>query len=154
MRLGVPFEWLRRKLAPRTASRHDHAIVRQDPGILNASEDSCRPPMRILSPTDHGSREIPDDIYWAVREAMLEGLPDSGDGLQFPELVAATAAHINQELFPNRAALRWHAKVIQVDLETRWLIERVPGSQPARYRRARRAARIPLRKHRPDDGVG
>lgn len=81
--------------------------------------------------------------YTIVRDAILAVLPDddSRAGLAFPELEDRVRAHllsqsVSMDLFPKPGSVRWYTKAVQLDLEARGLIERVPGQTPICLRRA------------------
>jgi len=77
--------------------------------------------------------------YDCIREAMLANLPTTPDGLPFNELVARVRRKVadRKELFPKSGSVMWYTKVVQLDLEKRRLIERVPGVVPQRLRRVK-----------------
>ena len=77
--------------------------------------------------------------YTLIRGAILAVLPASA-GITFGELEDAVMAHLKvteapMELFPKPGSVRWYTKVVQLDLEARKLIERVPGQSPLRLRK-------------------
>lgn len=43
---------------------------------------------------------------------------------------------VPRALFPRPGSVRWYTKAVQLDLEARGEIERVPGETPLRLRRA------------------
>lgn len=80
--------------------------------------------------------------YNLIREAMLAVLPapDSGESMTFDELeqgVAAqlAAAEVPRDLFPKPGSVRWYTKTVQLDLEARGEIERLPNQSPIRLRK-------------------
>lgn len=80
--------------------------------------------------------------YTLVREAILASLPAEGGraGLTFEALEVKVAAYLARRktpaaLFPKPGSVRWYTKAVQLDLEARGLIERVPGQSPLRLRR-------------------
>ena len=80
--------------------------------------------------------------YTLIREAILASLPpaDSGDSLLFGELEARVRARLDAQnvdpaLFPKPGSVRWYTKAVQLDLEARGAIERVPNQSPLRLRR-------------------
>lgn len=83
---------------------------------------------------------VTPEKYEPVREAILASLPRTGAGMTFRELVAAVARRVPAELFPKKGSASWYTKVVQLDLEARGYIERVPGQTPQRIRRSRRRA--------------
>jgi len=77
--------------------------------------------------------------YDCIRKAMLSNLPTSQKGLSFNELVAKIRREVGnrKDLFPKAGSVMWYTKVVQLDLEKRGLIERVPGVVPQRLRRVK-----------------
>lgn len=80
--------------------------------------------------------------YNAIRAAMLASLPaqDSGESMTFDELEREVAAYLKEkdvpeELFPKPGSVRWYTKTVQLDLEARGEIERLPDQSPIRLRR-------------------
>jgi hypothetical protein len=75
--------------------------------------------------------------YEPMRRAMLASLQRGGPGITFAELVKRIAARVKRQkhLFSHIGSVMWYAKVVQLDLEKRGAIERVPGSAPIRLRR-------------------
>ncbi len=72
-----------------------------------------------------------------IEAAILKTLPHSRPGMLFDELVDRLAMRLNPVQFPLRRTVSRYAKAVQLDLEERGLIERVPGSSPIRLRRVR-----------------
>ena len=72
-----------------------------------------------------------------IETAIMKTLPKSRPGMLFDELVDRVAMRLNPVLFPLRRTVSRYAKAVQLDLEARGLIERVPGSSPIRLRRVR-----------------
>jgi hypothetical protein len=72
-----------------------------------------------------------------VRRAILASLPLRGPGITFAELVRRVAARVKsrRDLFPHLGSVMWYVKVVQLDLEKRGSIERIPGAAPMRLRR-------------------
>lgn len=77
--------------------------------------------------------------YTLIRDAILGVVPTEG-GITFQELETEVTAHLKRtkapmELFPKPGSVRWYCKVVQLDLEARDLIERVPGKVPLQIRK-------------------
>jgi hypothetical protein len=72
-----------------------------------------------------------------IEAAILSTLPRTRPGMLFDELVDRLAMHLNPVAFPLRRTVSRYAKAVQLDLEERGVIERVPGSSPIRLRRVR-----------------
>lgn len=76
--------------------------------------------------------------YTLIRGALLTCIPSEG-GVTFRELEDLVMGHLHRtgapmELFPKPGSVRWYCKVVQLDLEARELIERVPGKSPLQLR--------------------
>jgi hypothetical protein len=80
---------------------------------------------------------VTEEKYRFVREAILSALPPTAKGLVFLDLVQKVKTKVRgrDDLFPKPASVMWYTKVVQLDLEKRGLIERVPDSKPQRLRR-------------------
>ena len=85
--------------------------------------------------TGRPSTHVTPQKYYPVREAILKTLPDDEKGMACEELTKAIAPHLSRDLFPHMGSVRWYAKTVQLDLEARGLIERIPKSKPLRLRR-------------------
>ncbi|WKZ38338.1 MAG: hypothetical protein QY332_10395 [Anaerolineales bacterium] len=77
--------------------------------------------------------------YAIIRDAILAILPQSG--MSFAELEEKVRAYLIKQdvsmvLFPKPGSVRWYTKAVQLDLEARGIIERVPGQTPICLRRA------------------
>ena len=84
--------------------------------------------------------------YTIIREAILHVLPDDTDssGMTFSQLeekvgVYLDANEVPEDLFPKPGSVRWYTKAVQLDLEARKLIERVPHQSPIRLRKLKSA---------------
>lgn len=86
-----------------------------------------------------GSRgfAVTEDKYELIRKAILATVPSTKDGVSFKELVASVRGHVPKELFPKRGSVSWYTKVVQLDLEAKGQIKRIPGVTPQRLRRGR-----------------
>ncbi len=73
-----------------------------------------------------------------VETAILGTVPEEAGGITFDDLVDQVAKRLNPMVFPLRRTVSRYAKVAQLDLERRGLIERVPGKSPLRLRRLKR----------------
>ena len=84
---------------------------------------------------------LKEEKYTLIREAMLAHLPDSrSDGMLFNQLEEKVAAHLAENgvpkaLFPKLGSVRWYCKAVQLDLEAKGLIERLPNQSPIRLRK-------------------
>ena len=80
--------------------------------------------------------------YNIIREAMLAILPshESIEGMSFVDLEDGVRNYLQekevpQELFPKPGSVRWYTKTVQLDLEAREEIERLPKQSPIRLRK-------------------
>lgn len=83
-----------------------------------------------------------EEKYTIIREAILLALPaaESAESLTFAELQQKVQAHLDahnvpKALFPKPGSVGWYTKTVQLDLEAREEIERVPNQSPIRLRK-------------------
>ena len=69
----------------------------------------------------------------AIRATMLKVMPSSGPGLTQSEMMAAVKQAAPQDLFPGGDKAGWWAKSVQLDMEARGELERLP-TKPLRWR--------------------
>ncbi len=69
-----------------------------------------------------------------VEKAVLKTLPASPSGMTFDDLVDQIARQLNPMVFPLRKTVSRYTKVVQLDLEKRGVIERIPGVTPLTLR--------------------
>ena len=86
------------------------------------------------------TENLNEEKYTHVRNAILETLADDGESLSFNDLRDGVAAYLDehdvpQHLFPKAGSVSWYTKTVQLDLEARGLIERVPNVSPMRLRK-------------------
>lgn len=73
-------------------------------------------------------------LYEEMRRALLELLPPTAPGLSQAEMVEGIPRLLSQELFPGGDKASWWLKAVQLDLEARRLVLRVPGKPSTWYR--------------------
>lgn len=80
--------------------------------------------------------------YDLIRDAILATLPamQSGKSMAFAELEEGVHAYLKMKetppaLFPKPGSVRWYTKAVQLDLEARGEIERLPAESPLRLRK-------------------
>jgi hypothetical protein len=90
---------------------------------------------------DHRENLKAEKYNW-IRQAMLAVLPppESRNGMPFAELEKRVGAYLEEneapgELFPKPGSVRWYTKAVQLDLEARDEIERLPNRSPIRLRK-------------------
>jgi hypothetical protein len=64
--------------------------------------------------------------YVAMRDALLAVLPREAPGLTVAEAKEALLHHLPSELFPQGKTAGWWLKAVQLDLEARAIVKRVP----------------------------
>ncbi|MBA0446464.1 DUF6958 family protein [Stenotrophomonas maltophilia] len=65
--------------------------------------------------------------YMAMRQALLRVLPAPPPGLTVAQAKQALLPHLPASLFPAGATAGWWLKAVQLDLEAKGVIERLPG---------------------------
>ena len=73
--------------------------------------------------------------YDAMRAALLRVLPDGEPGLTAAAATVAATEHLPDDLFPGGKAAGWWQKTVQLDLEAKGLVVRLP-TKPLTFRRA------------------
>ena len=79
---------------------------------------------------------VDQEKYEAMRAAMMQVLPAGDDGMTWAELTEVIGPILPERLFRHIGTVRWYARAVQLDLEARGVITRIPGSKPPRLRRA------------------
>ncbi len=70
--------------------------------------------------------------YESMRKAMLVALPKKAPGLTQAEIRRAVVPHLAKDLFPGGAKAAWWAKMVQLDLEAKGVLDREP-TKPLRW---------------------
>lgn len=78
-------------------------------------------------------RRLDGRKYEAVKRALLEVAGGKADGLAFSQLVAGIRPLLSPDPFPRGRTCGWWTKMVQLDLEAKGLLKRIPG-RPARWR--------------------
>lgn len=86
------------------------------------------------------TENLNQEKYTLVREAILTSLPANGDSLKFNDLLEKVDTllkekQVPQHLFPKPGSVGWYTKTVQLDLEARGEIERVPNASPIQLRK-------------------
>jgi hypothetical protein len=84
-----------------------------------------------------GGFRVTKEKYDTIRKAILASMPKGPGSITFAELVAGITPRAGKELFPKKGSVSWYTKVVQLDLEKKGLIRRIPGSVPMRFRRVK-----------------
>ena len=91
--------------------------------------------VRIENVNHPGSSTTVDaGLYTAMREALLDVLPDAAPGLTEAQLRQAVLPKLPEALFPGGDRAGWWAKAVQLDLEAKGLIDR-ERTRPLRWHR-------------------
>jgi len=91
-----------------------------------------------------------------MREAIVrtlyggEGGHVDGLGLGWGDIVIEVAQRAPRDLFPTARKIVWHCRAVLVDLESAWIVERVPDSRPRRWRLVGVGRGLRRRPHAPD----
>lgn len=64
--------------------------------------------------------------YNAMKDALLAVLPDSEPGMVVKEALAALKPSLPDDLFPEGKTSGWWLKCVQLDLEAKGVIKRLP----------------------------
>ncbi|MGH1576414.1 DUF6958 family protein [Planktotalea sp.] len=81
----------------------------------------------VQNPNTPGrSENLRSDKYDDMRAALMQVLPKEAPGLTFDALKTAAKPHLSPTLFPNGKTSGWWAKSVQLDLEAKGLVTRLP----------------------------
>ncbi len=85
------------------------------------------------------TENLNEQKYNLIRDAIHAVLP-TDKGMTFSDMETAIHAHLAgidfpAELFPKEGSVRWYCKTVQLDLEARGEIERLPKTSPMQLRR-------------------
>ena len=83
------------------------------------------------------SRRVDAARYEAMRTALLRVVPGDGEGVAFASLPGLVATGLPADMFRG-ASIPWYVATVKLDLESRGLLRRVPGSRPQRIVLGRR----------------
>jgi hypothetical protein len=70
--------------------------------------------------------------YQAMKQAMLQVLPNVEPGLTQAEIREAVIAHLPDDLYPGGSTAGWWAKTVQLDLEAKGIVIR-EATKPLRW---------------------
>ena len=70
--------------------------------------------------------------YEAMRKALLAVLPKKAPGFTQAEIRQAVLKHLPEDLFPGGAKAAWWAKIVQLDLEAKGIVDR-EATKPLRW---------------------
>jgi hypothetical protein len=78
-------------------------------------------------------RRVEATKFNAIKAVMLKVMPREGPGLTQSQMMAAVKQAAPQALFPGGATSGWWAKSVQLDMEAKGELVRLPG-KPLRWR--------------------
>lgn len=70
--------------------------------------------------------------YDCVRRAILESVPEAGEGLEFRDLPGEVAKRLTEEERSGLGSIAWYTTTVKLDLEVKGEVRRVPGVTPQR----------------------
>jgi hypothetical protein len=73
--------------------------------------------------------------YHAMKQAMLQVLPQDEPGLTQAEMRRVVIPHLPDDLFPAGSTAGWWAKTVQLDLEAKGIVIR-EATKPLRWHQA------------------
>lgn len=78
-----------------------------------------------------------NEKYQHIKKAMLLNIPSGKEGITVNELVEKVDNYLKEknvpeELFPKKGSVTWYVKAVQLDLEAKSIIQRIPGVSPIR----------------------
>jgi hypothetical protein len=79
------------------------------------------------------TRRVEAAKFNAIKGVMRQVMPKDGPGLSQSEMMAAVKRAAPQDLFPGGATSGWWAKSVQLDMEAKGELERLP-TKPLRWR--------------------
>ena len=82
-----------------------------------------------------GGFTVTPEKYQPIQRAILASVPRNKTGVSFKELVASVTSKVPKDLFQKKGSVAWYTKVVQLDLEAKGYLERIPGETPQRVRR-------------------
>ncbi|WP_439569462.1 DUF6958 family protein [Sphingopyxis sp.] len=97
------------------------------------SQDIERVEMRNIISPGHVMR-VDKAKYEAMKDAMLAVVPADAPGHSVAEIKAGVLPRLPEALFPGGAKAGWWLRGVQLDLEARGIIARVPGKPLRLYR--------------------
>lgn len=81
----------------------------------------------VENPNTPGRTEqVRADKYRDMHDALMQVLPGTAPGLSFAQMKDAAKPHLSQSLFPEGKTSGWWAKCVQLDLEAKGRITRLP----------------------------
>lgn len=89
----------------------------------------------VLNPnTGRPDGTIAADRYEAMKEALLRVVPEDAEGVPFRGLADRVRPHLDPAVFEG-ASIDWYTTTVELDLEARGLLARVPEKRPQHLRR-------------------
>jgi hypothetical protein len=91
--------------------------------------------IQLLNPVAGKSMpRITQEKYDLVRDAILQAVASTPDGILFGDLPAQVSQLLSRQERESLGSVSWYTISVKLDLEARGLIERLPGARPQRLR--------------------
>jgi hypothetical protein len=113
--------------------------VQRTYALAASSKEHDMPEQRVQLLHPDPSKDAPridQSKYDAVRAALLHVIPADPQGVALADLAEQVAKVLPSDSLSALGSVSWYTMAVKFDLEARGLIERVPGAQPPRVRRA------------------
>ena len=109
---------------------------------MNEGKAIPKPGRVRIENVNHPGKSTPVDagMYHAMRDALLEVLPESTPGMTESQMREAVVPKLPANLYPDGARAGWWSKAVQLDLEAKGEITR-ELSRPPRWHRPAEASR-------------
>ncbi len=92
----------------------------------------CRSPTPGKGPT-----RIDRWKYEVLKRAILEVVPEDGEGILFKDLPSRVARAVREDDRARLGSIGWYTTTVKLDLEVKGVIKRVAGVRPQRLLRSR-----------------
>ncbi|MGD1916557.1 MAG: hypothetical protein ACFCBV_10270 [Phycisphaerales bacterium] len=90
--------------------------------------------LMTLHPEGKQGVNILQTKYDAIRDAILDTIPDDDLGVALSSIAKRIAPNLPADLFPKGKGITWYVMAVKLDLEARGVIERTPRSGPQHIR--------------------
>lgn len=94
--------------------------------------------MQVVENINHPGKttRVNAEKYAAMKEALLNALPEEKPGLTQAEMGEAVLPYLSENLWPGGEKSMWWVKTVQLDLEAKGVIKRDTRSKPMRWYKA------------------
>lgn len=114
-----------------------------------AAKRSREKKAKVLNVNHPGtSASISQERYDLISAAILAVVPKGNESVEFKRLAGLVKDRLSAKERDAVGSVNWYVTTVKLDLEARKRIERVPGSNPQRLRRASSISRTPPRAFR------